>query len=259
MSEIIRRVPVKQMKNGQIENIEDPLVCESPLTLHFNEEELVTLMCTKDNIEELAVGFLFGEGFLKDREDIKSIQIDLEKGMVWVSGNSSMILKETFLKRYVTTGCGKGTSYYNLKDVLCKPVETVFTVKASILLELMKQAQRNSELFKITGGVHSSAVCDQAEILFFREDIGRHNTIDKLAGRCLLDGISTTDKIILTTGRLSSEIVMKVARMGIPVLASRSAPTDLAVQYAKEMGLTLIGFMRNERMNIYSFPERIED
>jgi len=121
----------------------------------------------------------------------------------------------------------------------------------------MVQAQRRSGLFKTTGGVHSSALCTGNEIMFFREDIGRHNTVDKLIGRCFLDGIDTSDKILLTTGRISSEILVKAAKMGVPLIASRSAPTDLALRYAAELGVTVAAFVRNQRMNIYTHPERV--
>jgi len=108
----------------------------------------------------------------------------------------------------------------------------------------MTEAQRMSELFKTTGGVHSSAVCSGGKILYFREDVGRHNSVDKLIGRCFLEGIDMGDKVLLTTGRISSEILIKAAKMGVPVLASRSAPTELAVRHAEELGVTIAGFVR---------------
>lgn len=259
MDNRFKTVTAWQIKDGVKTAIDDPLTKESPLTIYFNNQELVTLLCTFEHIDELAVGFLRSEGFLKSKEDIYEIKIDEQQGNTSVTGRNSIIASQTFLKRYITTGCGKGTSFYQLNDAVCPPVDSSFRVKASTVFDLMTNAQRMSELFKMTGGVHSSAICSAEEIMFFREDIGRHNTVDKLAGRCFLDGIITSDKILLTTGRLSSEIIVKAARLGIPVIASRSAPTDLAVKYAADLGITLVAFVRNQRLNVYTYPERIED
>ncbi len=245
-------------KDGAREFIEDPVTRESPLTIYFNDRELVTLLCTFEYVDELAVGFLYSEGFVRSKEDIREIKTDSGEGVVKVVGrNPAVIAEQTFLKRYITTGCGKGTSFYHLSDAVCRPVESGWRVESSRLFNLMVQAQRRSELFKTTGGVHSSALCTGDEIMFFREDIGRHNTVDKLIGRCFLDGIDTSDKILLTTGRISSEILVKAAKLGVPLIASRSAPTDLALKYAAELGVTVAAFVRNQRMNIYTHPERV--
>ncbi|PKM81571.1 MAG: formate dehydrogenase family accessory protein FdhD [Firmicutes bacterium HGW-Firmicutes-14] len=247
-----------QIKEGICEEIEDPITGENPLTVYFNGSELVTLLCTFEYPEELAVGFLFSEGFLKSGEDIKDIKVDPEQSGVWVNSHrTAQIAEQTFMKRYITTGCGRGTSFYHLTDAVSRPVETGFRISPDQVLNLMIQAQRMSELFRVTGGVHSSALCTVEKIMFFREDVGRHNSVDKLIGRCIMDGIDTGDKILLTTGRISSEILLKTAKMGVPVIASRSAPTDLALRHAEELGVTVAGFVRNRRMNIYTFPERI--
>lgn len=247
-----------KIKNGESVPIEDPVTRETPLTVYLNDEELVTLLCTLEYSDELAVGFLHSEGFLKSRDDIIEIKSNPELGSVHVkSKRTAAIAKETFLKRYITTGCGKGSTFYHLSDAVCQPVSDGFRVKSEEIFNLMTQAQRMSELFKETGGVHSSAICTREKILFFREDVGRHNTVDKLAGRCLLDNISLDDKILITTGRISSEILIKTAKMGIPLLASRSAPTDLAVKHAQDLGITIAAFVRNQRMNVYSYPERV--
>lgn len=251
-------VQALRIKNGESNPVEDPVTKETPLTVYLNDEELVTLLCTMEYPDELAVGFLYSEGFLKSREDIIEIKSNEELGSVQVkSKRTAAIAKETFLKRYITTGCGKGSTFYHLADAVCQPVNDGFRIHSEEILNLMTQAQRMSELFKETGGVHSSAICTKEKILFFREDVGRHNTVDKLAGRCLLDNINLDDKILITTGRISSEILIKTAKMGMPLLASRSAPTDLAVKHAQELGITIVAFVRNQRMNIYSYPDRV--
>lgn len=252
-----KQVQAVRIREEAVEIIEDTVVTESPLTVYFNGEELVTLLCTWEYTDELAVGFLHSEGFIKTRADIDDIRVDHKNGTVTVTGRSAVIARQTFLKRYITTGCGKGTSFYHLTDAVIKPVAADFKVASSEIHALMLQAQRRSDLFKTTGGVHSSAICSRNEILFFREDIGRHNTVDKLIGRCLLDDIETGDKILITTGRISSEILIKTANTGISVIASRSAPTELAVRHAGDLGVTVAAFVRGGRMNIYTHHERI--
>lgn len=259
MEQSFKLVQARRIKEGITDTIEERVTCESPLTLYINDQELVTLLCTLEHLDELAVGFLHSEGFIKERGDIREIKIDTALGIAKVvTVQQSVIAERTFLKRYLTTGCGKGTSFYHLSDAVCRPVESGFQISAAQIFNLMVQAQRMSELFKITGGVHSSAICTGDEIMFFREDIGRHNTVDKLSGRCLLDGIATTDKILLTTGRISSEILVKTAKLGIPLIASRSAPTDLAISHANELGVTIVAFVRNQRMNVYTYHERVK-
>lgn len=257
MDQRISTVKVFRIKEGNGQYIDDPVTRETPLTIYLNDQELVTLLCTAEHLEEVAVGFLKSEGFLKSREDIQHVSVDIQQGAVKVSARQSVIAEQTFLKRYITTGCGKGTSFYHLSDAVCRPLETQFKIGAEDIFELMTQAQRNSDLFKMTGGVHSSAICTRDEIIFFREDIGRHNTVDKLIGRCFLDGIDTNDKILITTGRISSEILIKVAKMGVPLIASRSAPTDLAIKHAEDLGVTIAAFVRNQRMNVYTYPDRV--
>ncbi len=257
MDQQIKIVRAFQIKAGTGQHIEDSVTRESPFTIFLNDKELVTLLSTAEHLDELAVGFLKSEGFLKAKEDIKNISVDLNEGTAKIYAPKAVIAEQTFLKRYITTGCGKGTSFYHLTDAVCQPVEQGFKIKSDMIFELMLQAQRRSELFKMTGGVHSSALCNNEEILYFREDIGRHNTVDKLIGRCFLDGVDTADKLLLTTGRISSEILIKVAKTGVPLIASRSAPTDLAIKHAEELGVTIVAFVRNQRMNIYTYPERV--
>lgn len=258
MDNRIKEIQARRIKDGHVETVSETVTCESPLTVYLDDRELVTLLCTPEYLDELAVGFLHSEGFLKTRDDLGEIKVDTTEGTVRIKGRKPAIIAgETFLKRYITTGCGKGTSFYHLSDAICPPVETDFRIKSSSITGLMIQAQRLSKMFQTTGGVHSSAVCTAEEIVFFREDVGRHNTVDKLIGRCFLDGADTRDRILLTTGRISSEILVKTAKMGIPLVASRSAPTDLAIRHAGELGVTIAAFVRNRRMNIYSHPERV--
>ncbi|MDD2421819.1 MAG: formate dehydrogenase accessory sulfurtransferase FdhD, partial [Heliobacteriaceae bacterium] len=220
---------------------------------------LVTLLTSPEYIEDLAVGFLSAEGFVQKPEDLTTVRADYDQGQVFVESRVSLLAEKTFMKRYITTGCGKGTTFYDVTDSrrTRHMEETGFRVKASRLLVLMKEMQGLSVLYKQTGGVHSAALCDQERVLVYREDIGRHNATDKIMGKCFREGIPLEDKLLLTSGRISSEILLKVAKMGIAVIVSRSAPTDLAVRLAREIGMTVVGFARGQRLNVYAHPQRI--
>ena len=164
---------------------------------------------------------------------------------------------ELLFKRFITSGCGRGASFYSAADVHEQKVESQIGISAIKVFTLVKEFQHRSQVFRTTGGVHSAALCDTKGILIFAEDIGRHNAIDKILGECLLRDISTDDRIIITSGRISSEILLKIAKRNIPMLISKSAPTDLGLRLAHNLGVTLIGFVRGERMNVYTHGWRI--
>jgi FdhD protein len=164
---------------------------------------------------------------------------------------------ELFLKRFITSGCGRGASFYSAADIQQAKVESEVTISSAEIFSLVKEFQHRSPAFRATGGVHSTALCDVKSILLFSEDIGRHNAVDKIFGRCILQGIPTDNHIIVTSGRISSEILFKVARRNIPVLVSISAPTNLGVKLASDLGITLVGFVRGEKMNAYASSWRI--
>jgi len=235
------------------------VVRETPLTIYLNGEELITLVTTGDANRELALGFLLSEGFLKSQEDLKSIREDSDGGSVEieVTGDLSMV-HQLWEKRTVTSGCGKGTTFYSVLDSLhSNPVVSDLTVTPQQIYSLMKELNRQSELYRDTRGVHNSALATGDEILIFRDDIGRHNAVDKIRGAAFLEDVALDDKMLITTGRLSSEIVIKVAKMGVPILISRSAPTSLALDLAGRVNLTLVGYVRGERLNIYTGSERV--
>ncbi|MDA8234634.1 MAG: formate dehydrogenase accessory sulfurtransferase FdhD [Clostridia bacterium] len=252
---------VNRLTSETMTEMEDYLVKESPLTVHYNDIELVTLLCTPEYMEDLGLGFLYSEGLLKDYDNVVKIKVDEEKGIIWIESNQTdLIAEKLFLKRYITTGCGKGTTFYNVMDsALVKNIDSPLTITGEQIFKLMKEFQHRSELFQETGGVHSCALSDGEKLLIFREDIGRHNALDKIVGNCFRERTSLVDKIILTSGRISSEILLKVAKMGVSTVVSRSAPTDLAVKIGDELGVTIVGFVRGNRMNIYTHPQRIKE
>ncbi len=236
----------------------DQVVIEAPVTIYLNGSELVTLLCTPEELDCLALGFLCSEGFIASNEDLLSIRIR-EEGLVEVELKNLKTLEEKLHgKRTITSGCGKGTIFYNVLDSLrSNPLSGRMQVKADQVLALVGELQKKAILFKTTGGVHSAALTDSEKIICFFEDIGRHNAVDKIIGKCLLSGIPTEDKMLVSSGRLSSEILLKAAKLGIQVIISRAAPTSLCIELAEALNITLIGFARGRRMNLYSHPWRI--
>jgi FdhD protein len=237
----------------------DLVVREAPVTIFLNDVDLVTLLCSPKDLEYLAVGFLFAEGIIKGKKDIKSIFADEKDGVVWVETVEGKKLRDNILaKRFITTGCGKGMSFMDLPRHM-KGVRTDrdLIIQDSQLASLMKECQERSKTYRMTGGVHSAGLADVRGIVAFNEDIGRHNAIDKILGESLLKEIKTNRLVLITSGRVSSDIIVKAARARIPIIVSRSAPTDLSVKLARDLGITLVGFARGSRMNIYSNDWRI--
>jgi FdhD protein len=232
---------------------------EFPLTILLNGEQLVTVLCSPGDLEALAIGFLFAEGLVRAKEEIAGLTLDAERGIVRIrTAVDRSRGGELFMKRVLTTGCGRGMAFYSYADLDRKrKVLSDLRVTPAQILTLSRRFQGASALYGATHGVHSAALCDGIGILVFAEDIGRHNAVDKVLGRCLIDGISVADRILVTSGRISSEILFKTAGSGIPVLISKSAPTDMGVDLAQELGITLIGFVRGGRMNVYAGSERI--
>ncbi len=250
----IKRVDLK----AGPEQLEDKVVTEVPLTIIINNEELTTLLCSPAQLKELTVGYLIAEGFISSAKDIMNTELNEKTSTIRIT-TSSLIEKGTIeKKRIITSGCGRGLTFYNYQDFEnCQPIESNLKVSAKKILGLMKDFQSRSDIFKETGGVHSAALCETNKIIAFSEDIGRHNAVDKIIGQVLLQKGSTQDKFLLTSGRISSEILIKVSRLGVPLIVSRSAPTDLAVRLAKKLNISLVGFARGNRMNIYSGEEKI--
>ncbi len=233
---------------------------EFPLTIFLNGEQLVTVLCSPGELEALAVGFLYSEGMIRTKQEITAITLDAERGIVRIrTAGDKKADGKLFMKRVLTTGCGRGMAFYSYADLdRKKKVLSDLKVTPEEVLSLSRRFQGASELYKSTHGVHSAALCDRQEVLVFAEDIGRHNAVDKVLGRCLLEGIPVSDRILVSSGRTSSEILFKASGSGIPVLISKSAPTDMGVELARELGITLVGFVRGGGMNVYAGQERID-
>lgn len=256
---MIKGIRIMQLDHGRTEEVEDDVVVEYPLTLYLDGTEWVTLMCSPDSLEHLAYGFLKSEGVIKGIEDIERVSIDAEKGHGWIIlKNSNPLVIQLHGKRTLTSGCAKGVTFSKALDaVTLLPCQSSFRVRFDRLASLMVDFNGASKVFRATGGVHSCAVCSASEILMLKEDIGRHNAVDKLIGEALVHGVALDDKMLLTSGRISSEILIKSARAGFPIVASRSAPTDMALREAEKLGITVVGFLRGQRCNVYTETWRI--
>jgi FdhD protein len=259
MPDEIVTVPILKITEESRAHIEDVVVRETPVTIIFNNQELVTLLCTPKDLNHLAVGFLASEGLLEKKTDIKQLSVDESRGVVRVETIEEITMANDLLfKRLITSGCGRGAAFYTAADVQKRTiVESRTRISPDEISALVREFQHHSELYRSTGGVHSAALCDSKNTLVFKEDIGRHNAVDKIFGECLLKEIATDGKIIVTSGRISSEILLKVSRRNIPIIISKSAPTDLGVRLANELGITLCGFARGKRVNVYTNDWRI--
>ena len=233
--------------------VEDIVVREFPLTIVLNDHELVTLLCSPTSLEYLAAGFLLSEGLIEGKDDIKTILVDDQRGVARIETDKAV---DVSLRRVLTSGGGRVVASFSAQKVSAEPQTKL---SASGVLSLMDDFVQRSKIFKTTGGVHSAALCDTNGILVFGEDIGRHNAIDKIFGECLLKDIATDNRLVITSGRVSSEILLKVAKRNIPILISKSAPTDLGVKLANDLGVTLVGFARGKRMNVYANSWRVTE
>lgn len=229
----IKEYNIIRIKGDKISNEEDIVIRECPFTIVLNEKKIVTLPCSPDCLGNLAIGYLYSEGYIDSISQIQDITIDEDKGIANIS--ISNINKTNVSKM--------------------EKIENQFPIEIQSIKILVDQFNKKSELFKNTGGVHSCALCSKEDIIVFKEDIGRHNAMDKVLGQALVQNIDIKDKILLTSGRISTEILSKVAKSQVPIIVSISAPTDLAIEMARELNITLIGFARGEKMNMYSgFP-----
>jgi len=250
--------PLIRFDGDSATRMEKSTAREYPLTIIFNGCQLVTMLCSPDSLQDLAVGFLSSEGFLRSKDEIQNITVDQVRGVVRLQTiDGREVSQGTLSKRLISTGCGRGAAFYSATDVDSTVITSKVTITTQEILNLTAVFQHASPVYKETHAVHSAALCRDAQILVHAEDVGRHNAVDKIFGHCLLQGISTEDCLLITSGRISSEIAHKVVKMGIPILVSISAPTTLAAQVAEKMGITLVASVRGNKMDVYSNSWRI--
>lgn len=237
----------------------DEVAREWAFTIVVNGEQYATVVCTPEHLEALVVGFLASEGIIRSSETIKQVKIDESKGFAYVELTGPVSLQER-TERWVGSCCGKSREFYLKQDV-----QTANTIYSNMRLSveqayaLMEQFDTEADIFDRTGGVHQAALATKDRILVSFIDIGRHNALDKLYGHIIKHRISLKDTCILFSGRISSEVVLKVSKIGIGVLLAKSAPTDLALKLANDLQITAVGFVRNHKLNIYTHDYRIHD
>ena len=261
MNSTVKKRTVLRFKNGQMESVEDKIVTEFPVTVKINEEEFVTMVCSPQYIEDMVIGYLASEGVIREYKDIKNIWVQEKEGYVHVTIDKlNPYFQNLQSKRYITSCCGASRQgFVFINDALTAKKMNDISVELSIkdCFQLMNKLQQSAATFQETGGVHNAAICDKNGFMLSRMDIGRHNALDKLYGYCLKHHISIRDKVVVFSGRISSEILLKVAKIGCEVVLSKSAPTELALNLAEELRITTVGFIRSDSLNIYTCPERI--
>ncbi|MEK6647223.1 MAG: formate dehydrogenase accessory sulfurtransferase FdhD [Candidatus Firestonebacteria bacterium] len=255
----INEISIEKVKGSIREQCIDSIAKENPITIFLNDIEVVTLLCSPIQIKELAIGYLFSEGLLTDKSDILKITLDEAKGIVWVTSKfTDSCIVDMSKKRLLTTGCGRGFSFYNPLDALqLEKVTSESNILFKDVISLMKEFHSKPYIYKTTGATHCAGLCMNTSFLVFAEDIGRHNAVDKIIGYSIINNILMEHKILTTTGRISSDIILKAGRCKIPIVISRSAPTSFAIMLAEKLNITLVGFARGERFNIYSNSFRI--
>lgn len=223
---------------------------EVEFTIYVNHRELVAILCTPTKLNCLVLGFLYAEGIISGLDDVAGMRVCEDESLADV-----MLTTDDYelpAKRILTSGCGGGALFRTEGQ----KVESNLVVAPEDVLKLMKRLQERMDLYRLSGGVHASALADSGDLLVLSEDIGRHNTLDKIQGECLLRRMPTRDRLLLSTGRVSSEMLLKAAKMEVPVVVSRHSPTARGVEMARDLGIALVGHARGSRLSVYSHPER---
>ena len=237
--------------------VETSVVEERPLTIFLNSREIVTAMTIGDYPEYLALGFLRNQGMLSDSDEVTGVDFDEELETVVVRTARETTHEEKLKKKTRTSGCAVGTVFGDMMEGLEGLTLPPAQLKTSDLYALSAQINRTPSLYLEAGAIHGTVLCQGAQPLVYMEDVGRHNAVDKVAGWMFQTNTPAADKVLYTTGRLTSEMVIKTALMGIPVLASRSGFTAWGVEIAHQVGLTLIGRLKGQRFVCLSGNERL--
>ena len=244
---------IYRYENGHFTQFEKPVVHEQPLTIVANGVELATFLCTPVKLDYLTVGFLAFEGIIDGPDDIRELDVDPENGVVEVELATELVQPK---KRVFTSGCGMGLTF-TLRISHYPPLQHDLTLIPEQLSPLMQQLFDGATMYQASRGIHAAALSDGQQILLMAEDVGRHNALDKILGEALLKGIRTEGRILLSSGRISSEMLRKGAHMGTPFVISRTSPTTLSIEAAKRLGITVIGYVRRNSFNVYAHPERL--
>jgi FdhD protein len=231
-----------------VEEVKAPVVREQPLTVYVNGERFITLLCSPPQLEALVMGYLWMERVIQDPDEIQALAVSDVDGRAEVTLRRPVTLPT---ERVLTSGCGGGITF-RIDPRLFQRVASPLRVRPGDLAARLKDLFAAAVHYRASRGIHGAALADPERLLVVAEDVGRHNAVDKVTGEALLRGIPTADRILLSTGRISSEMLLKAVRMGVPVVASRTSPTEMAVGLAEQLGVTIVGYLRPESLNLYT-------
>ncbi|WP_282936817.1 formate dehydrogenase accessory sulfurtransferase FdhD [Paenibacillus sp. RC67] len=250
---------IVKYEGGRLQEREDEVASEFPLTIRVDGEEFATIVCSPSDLENMVVGFLASEGMIRSMEEIRKLSLDPDRGYADVELTAAQNTgKDWYNKRFIGSCCGKSRQFYFHNDArTAKTITSRMTITAEQCLELMRELQQCSSDFRNTGGVHNAALASTEELQIVRSDIGRHNALDKIYGHCLQHRIPLKGKVLVFSGRVSSEVLLKTAKIGVGIVLSKSAPTQLALQLAHDLGITVVGFIRGDSFNVYTHHERL--
>jgi FdhD protein len=237
-----------RVRGGDIEEVRGEVVREQPLTVWVNGARFLTLLCSPMKLEALVIGYLWMETVIRGLDDI--VRLDVSA----VDGRADVTLREPVelpTERILTSGCGGGITF-RIDHRLFPHLRSALRVRPEQLETGMRELQAAATHYRASRGIHGAALHDGASLLVVAEDVGRHNAVDKVKGEALQRGIETTDHVLLSTGRISSEMLLKAARMGVPVVASRTSPTEMAVGLGEQLGITVCGYVRSGSLNVYT-------
>lgn len=242
------------LNGGESLDIDGYVVEESLACISVNGEEVATFMCSPRDLDKLALGFLYNEGLIAGLDDVRAVHIAKNNSCV------DVWLHDMEFKRperaIITAGCGGGVTFDDLSQQH-EPLASDLTAAPEDLAHLMRELHLGATLYQQARGIHTAVLAERDQVLLQVEDIGRHNCLDKLQGVALLTGVATRDRIVLSSGRISSEMLNKARRMGVPIVCSRTSPTSLSVALAEAWNMTIVAYIRQDRMRVYTHPERL--
>jgi FdhD protein len=236
------------VRRGRLEEVKGEIVREQPLTVYVNGERFLTLLCTPVKLDALVLGYLWMEKVIAGLDEVTALAISEVDGRAEVTLAHPVTLPT---ERILTSGCGGGITF-RIDPRLFSRIDSPLRVRPAELSQRMKELFAEAAQYRASRGIHGAALADRERLLVVAEDVGRHNAVDKIKGEALLRGIPTADRLLLSTGRISSEMLLKAARMGVPLVASRTSPTEMAVGLAEQLGITVVGYVRPDSLNLYA-------
>jgi FdhD protein len=238
---------------GDLREVKGEVVREQPLTIYVNGQRFITLLSTPRQLDALVLGYLWLERVIGSVDEVRRLTVSEVDGRADVELGREVELPE---ERILTSGCGGGITF-RLDPRVIPRVVSPLRVEPARLFERMKELYQHAVGYRASRGIHGAALADADRLLVMAEDVGRHNAVDKICGQALLTGLPTRDRVLLSTGRVSSEMLLKGARMAVPLVVSRTSPTEMAVSLAEQLGMTVVGYLRHESFNLYAGGEHL--